>query len=116
MTMTIAKPKFSDKFLLKNLRSKLTPKQVALFKLVLWTVMIVWMVFFLAHSVLTAQILGRWVPQVFPQTTFYQALARAIPYWYVFTIGLCEFIIARWTYRKLKGINKVKKGTQSNDK
>lgn len=99
----------NDKFLLKGLRQKLTPKQVALFKLVLWTVMIVWMIFFLSHSIITAQILARWIPQVFPQTTFYQALGRAIPYWYVFTIGLIEFIIARWTYRKLKGTNLEKK-------
>ena len=100
--------KLSNRILLKDLRNRLNPKQVALFKLVVWVVLIVWMVFFLAHSVITAQILAKWVPPVFPQTTFYQALARLIPYWYVFTIGLVEFIVARWAYRKLKGTNKGK--------
>ena len=95
--------KKSNKILLKGLRNKLTPKQIALFKLVIWAVLLVWMIFFLAQSILTAQILGKWVPSVFPQTVYYQTLARMIPYWYVFTIGLVEFIIARWAYRKLKG-------------
>ena len=106
--------KLSNKFLLKGLRNKLTPKQVALFKLVVWTVLLVWMVFFLAQSIITAQILARWVPQAFPQTPYYQALARMIPYWYVFTIGLVEFIIARWAFRKLKGKDLIiKKGKET---
>ena len=105
--------KLSKRILLKGLRNKLTPKQVALFKLVVWVVLLVWMVFFLTQSILTAQILGKWVPGVFPQTVYYQTLARMIPYWYVFTIGLVEFIIARWAFKKLKGkdlINKEGKG------
>ena len=60
--------KLSNKILLKDLRGKLIPKQVALFKLVVWVVLLVWMVFFLAHSIITAQILGQQIPQVFPQT------------------------------------------------
>ena len=96
---------------LKGLRARLTPKQVALLKLVVWVVILVWMVFFLAQSVLVAQTLSKWVPGAFPQTLFHQSLARLIPYWYVFTIGLVEFIIARWAFRKLKG---KKKPTNNN--
>jgi len=99
------KVKTSNGFLLKDLRDRLTPKQVALFKLVVWVVLLVWMVFFLTQSIITAQTLARWAPQMFPQTAYYQALARLIPYWYVFTIGLVEFIIARWAFKKLKGKN-----------
>ncbi len=109
--------KLSNKILLKGLRGKLTPKQVALFKLVVWTVLLVWMVLFLAQSIITAQILGKWVPGVFPQTVYYQALARIIPYWYVFTIGLVEYIIARWAFKKLKGKDLViKKGKEGDIK
>lgn len=95
-----------DRFLLKGLRSRLLPKQVALFKLVVWCVLLVWMVFFLTHSIITARILARQAPLIFPPTLFYQTLARMLPYWYVFTIGLVEFIVARWAYRKLKGKGK----------
>ena len=97
-----------DRFSLKGLRARLTPKQVVLFKLVVWCVLLVWMVFFLAHSIITARILAQRAPVIFPQTLFYQSLARAIPYWYVFTIGLVEFIVARWAYRKLKGKGQTK--------
>lgn len=106
--------KLSSKILLKDLRGKLNPKQVALFKLVVWTILLVWMVFFLAQSIITAQTLARWAPQMFPQTPYYQALARMIPYWYVFTIGLVEFIIARWAFRKLKGKDLIKKDKENN--
>ena len=105
--------KLSNKVLLKDLRTRLNPKQVALFKLVVWMVLIVWMVFFLAHSIITAQILAKQIPQIFPQTIFYQTLGRMIPYWYVFTIGLVEFIIARWAFRKLKGKDLIKKGKET---
>ena len=92
---------------LKDVRARLTPKQVALLKLAVWVVILVWMVFFIAHSIITAQIMAKWIPDIFPQTLFYQTLARAIPYWYVFTIGLLEFIVARWAFRKLKGKDSI---------
>ena len=108
--------KSSNKILLRGLRDRLTPKQVALFKLVVWVVLLVWMVFFLAQSIITAQTLARWAPQMFPQTIYFQTLARMIPYWYVFTIGLVEFIVARWAFRKLKGKDLItKKGKENKD-
>ena len=91
-----------NKILLKGLRTRLTPKQVALFKLVVWCVLLVWMVFFLTYAIIMARIMAYQIPLIFPQTTFYQALAKMLPYWFVFTIGLTELIIARWAYRKLK--------------
>jgi len=92
---------------LKGIRARLNPKQLALLKLVVWVVILVWMVFFLAHSIITAQTMARAIPQIFPQTLFYQSLARVIPYWYVFTVGLVEFIVARWAFKKLKGKNNI---------
>lgn len=93
---------FKDKVLLKGIRAKLTPKQMALFKLVLWSVLVVWMVFFATHAVITAQILARWAPAVFPQSPFYQMLANTLPFWYVFTVGLIIVFFARYAYRKLR--------------
>jgi len=94
--------KLKEKILLKSIRAKLTPKQTALFKLVLWSVLVVWMVFFATHTVITAQILARWAPAVFPQSPFYQMLANTLPFWYVFTVGLIIVFIARYAYRKLR--------------
>ena len=93
---------FKNRFLLRDIRDRLTPKQVALFKLVLWSVLMVFLVFFATHTIITAQILARWAPAVFPQEPLYQTLARALPFWYVFTIGLIIVLIARYAYRKLK--------------
>lgn len=112
-----------NKILLKDLRTKLTPKQVALFKLVIWCVLLVWMVFFLTFGIAIAIQMHKQIPLIFslifPDTTFYRALAWIIPGWFVFTIGLIELIIARWAYRKLrrKDIkNNGQKGGQSEDK
>jgi len=92
---------FKDKFLFKGYKEKLSPKNVALFKLVVWCVLLVWMIFFATHSVITAQILAKWAPAFFPQTPYYQLLARTLSVWYVFTVGLIIFMVAKWAYRKL---------------
>lgn len=100
--------KFKGKILLKGLRRRLSPKEVALFRLVVWCCLLVWMAFFAVHAVITSQILANWAPQVFPQTVFYQILAGTLPVWYLFTVGLIIFISARWAYRKLRLKPKVK--------
>jgi glycerol-3-phosphate acyltransferase PlsY len=87
---------------MKDIREKLTPKQKALFKLVLWCVLMVWMVLFATHTVITAQILARWAPAAFPQSLYYQMLAKSIPAWYVFTVALIIILVARYAYRKLR--------------
>ena len=93
---------FKDRFLLRDIRSRLTLKQKALFKLVLWCVLVVWMVLFATHTVITAQILARWAPTVFPQSMYYQMLAKSIPVWYVFTVALIIILVSRYAHKKLR--------------
>jgi len=101
---------FKDRWLLKGLRKRLQPKDVALIKLVLWCVIVVWMALFAVHTVVTAQLLAKWAPGVFPEGNWYQMLAKSIPAWYVFTISLVIYFVMRWADRKLrKGALKTRK-------
>lgn len=93
---------FRDKMLFKGLRRRLTPRQVVLFKLAVWSALLVWMVFFTTYTIIMTQPLAKWTTIYFPGTPFYQTLARMVPFWWVFTCVLTVVLIARWARRKLR--------------
>jgi len=86
--------------MLKRIRSKLSPKEIALFKLATWTCLIVWMVLFFVNALILSNMAGimsiTWYPGVAGQ-----AMRWVLPIWIVFTSLLIIVLIARWTRRKL---------------
>lgn len=80
----------------------LKPKDVNLMKLVLWACLVVWMVFFFAHSIVVAGILSALSPTVFGLSLWGQVMTWVLPIWYVFTVLMVIAFVARWVYRKFK--------------
>ena len=90
---------------------KLASKQTAVFKLVLWSCLLVWMVFFLSLSMVIAQRAAVWGPEWFGTQTMGQVLTFIFPVWVMFTSLLIVVGIMRWVSRKLMGkIPKALKG------
>jgi len=87
---------------MNNLRARLTPKQATLFRLVLWCLLMVWMVLFLTHTIITARVLAGWAPQVFGNGVLQQGMAHFIPVFYVVVICATIYIIIRWANRRLR--------------
>lgn len=85
-----------------GIRNRLTPRQVSLFKLAVWTMLFVWMIFFAAFSIVIAGVLAGLTPQVFGPGIWGQVMTWVLPVWYVFTSFLIVIIIARYANRKLK--------------
>ncbi len=72
---------------------KLTQKQKALLKISVWTTSIVWMIFFLAFSLLMAN-----KARIVFNGTIYK---NVLPIWIVFTSLLIIYFMARYIRRKL---------------
>ena len=84
----------------KDIRSRLSPKDITLLKLATWTCLIVWMVFFFVNSLILSNVAGlmavNWYPGIIGQI-----MRWILPIWIVFTSLLIITLIARWTRRKL---------------
>jgi len=85
-----------------GLRDRLTPRQVSLFKLAVWTTLFVWIVFFSAFSIVVAGVLAGLAPQVFGVSIWGQVMSWVLPVWYIFTTFLIIVIIARYANAKLR--------------
>ncbi len=90
----------------KRLRDKLSEKDKALFKLALWTMLIVWMVFFLSYSIVMARIFAIRSPFLFGVGTWGQVMTWVLPVLVVFTSLLTVIIIARYAAKKLSSRKK----------
>ena len=84
----------------REVRSKLTPKEVGLFKLAIWVCLVVWMVFFLVNTLIVAHLAGAtaviWFPGIWGSV-----MKWVLPVWIIFTCLLIITGIARWSRRKL---------------
>ena len=80
---------------------KLKEKDIPRLKLALWAGVLVWMVFFIAFSVVVAKILTLWASNTY-SGTFGQVMVVVIPIWVVFTALLTVYYIAKFVGRKLK--------------
>lgn len=94
--------------MLKSLRTKLTPKQVVYFKLAVWSCLLVWMLFFLAYSVIFAWKVAYSLPlslwgENWPSVFSAQVVHWTLPIWIVFTAMLIIYFAARFANRRLRG-------------
>jgi len=84
----------------RGIREKLSPKDITLFKLSIWTCLIVWMVFFLVNSLILSNMAGiaavHWYPGVWGHI-----MRWVLPIWIVFTTLLIITLVARYARRKL---------------
>lgn len=80
---------------------KLKPKELSLLKLVAWSMMVVWMVFFFALSLAIARTSARVALLAFGFDKWGQTAAWVLPVWIVFTALLIIFLVGRWTNKKL---------------
>jgi len=87
--------------MLKRLRNKLSEKDKALFKLVVWAALVVWMVFFFTYSIIVARKFAAIAPYTYGLDTWGQVLAWVGPVWVVFTSLLIIVGIARYASKKL---------------
>ena len=81
---------------------KLPTKQNPLFKLAVWSCLVVWMVFFFAFSLTMAQRAAGWGPSWFGLNTWGQVMTWTLPIWIVFTCLLIVIAVARYAGKKLK--------------
>lgn len=87
----------------KNLRAKLSPKQVVYFKLATWTMLLTWMLFFFIFSIIMAQRAAYIVPaEIWGSETWASALHWILPIWIVFTSMLIIYFTARYANKKLR--------------
>ena len=86
---------------LKSLRDKLSPKEVGLFKLAVWTCLVTWLVFFLINSLIVAHIARESAVIWYPGVWGHVIMKWALPVWIVFTCLLIIVGIARYSKRKL---------------
>ena len=77
---------------------KLDSKGKALIRLVLWSGLMVWMLFYLALGIVMARRLGslNWSGGLLGDV-----LRWVAPIWIVFTVLLTIVLIARWAFKKL---------------
>jgi len=87
--------------MLKEIRSRLTLKEIGLLKLAVWVCLVVWMVFFLVNSLILAHMAGAavvlWYPGIWGQIV----MKWVLPVWIIFTSLLIITGIARWARKKL---------------
>lgn len=86
----------------KGLRKRLSARDIAYFKLALWSCLIVWMLFFLAFSIVYARISVGVLLSIYGADTWGQALAWICPIGIVFTALLIIVLMARYAWRKLR--------------
>lgn len=96
----------------KKLRSRLSPRDVGIVKLVMWAALLTWMVFFFAFGVVLAPKLANpdWYSG-FGSELFAGILAWVAPIWVVFTSLMVIVYVARFAYKKL-GVKKEETGGQ----
>jgi len=87
--------------MLKKLRDRLSERDKALFRLVLWAVIVVWMVFFLTYSVVIAKIFATIAPYAYGVSVWGQIMSWVGPVWVVFTALLIIVIMGKYVARKL---------------
>lgn len=87
--------------MLKRLRDRLSERDKVLFKLSLWTVLVVWMVFFFAYSIVMAKTFALRSPYLFGTGLWGQVMTWVLPVWTVFTSLLTIVLMSRYAYRKL---------------
>jgi len=87
--------------MLKNLRDRLSEKDKGLFKLVVWACLLVWMVFFLIFSVVTARY-GKGVILSTVSGKWGEFLSWVFAIWAVFTSLLIIYYVTRFATRKLR--------------
>ena len=80
---------------------RLPSNQVKVAKLVLWSCLLVWMVFFLSLSMVIANRAATLGPQYFGTATTGQVLSFIFPVWVVFTALLTAIGIMKWSVKKL---------------
>ena len=87
--------------MLKRLRDKLSERDKTLFKLVLWSMLVVWMVFFFTYSMVIAKIFATIAPAIYGVGIWGQIMTWIGPIWVVFTALLIVVIMAKYANRKL---------------
>jgi len=86
---------------MKSIKERLSPKDIALFKLAVWTCLIVWMVFFFANALILAHRAGIMAYDWYP-LAWGGFMRWFLPIWITFTSLLIISLVARWARRKLK--------------
>jgi len=87
--------------MLKKLRGRLSERDKALFRLVLWAMLVVWMVFFLTYSIVIAKIFATIAPHAYGVSVWGQIMSWIGPVWVVFTALLIIVIMGKYAARKL---------------
>ncbi|KKL97494.1 hypothetical protein LCGC14_1833870 [marine sediment metagenome] len=85
----------------KGVRGRLSKRDVALFKLVLWCVLIVWAAFFVIYSTAIARI-AKAQAVTWWGGSWGSFLEWTLPIFIVFTALLIVYGILRWAKRKLR--------------
>jgi len=87
--------------MLKGLRNGLSPREVVLFRLAIWTCLVVWMVLFFAFSIVMAGYFAGLGPDLFGEGFGGQVMTWVLPVWTVFTSMLIIVFMARFANKKL---------------
>ena len=89
--------------MLGKIRARFTPKEVTIFKLVLWVALLTWLVFFTIFGVLGTLILSSEASEIYEGRWYKGIMSFTLPTWFIFTVFLIDIGIMRYTNRKLRG-------------
>lgn len=87
--------------MLKKLRDRLSERDKTLFKLVLWSMLVVWMVFFFTYSMVIAKIFATIAPGIYGVGLWGQIMTWVGPVWVIFTSLLIIIGMAKYATKRL---------------
>lgn len=86
---------------MKNLRDRLSTRDKAYIKLALWSALLVWMAFLVAFAITGAIVLGSHSQDIW-SGTMGDIMHYLLPIWFIYTLLLVIWMIARWATKRLK--------------